>query len=83
MKKLKLNASAFQAGEALTRTELKKVLGGLGSSNGSGGCCAHNENWSNYQCGYPDAQQAQNAASLAAQQDTAHHYYWCCDSCSH
>jgi len=31
MKKLKLNASAFQNGEVLTRSQLKKVLGGTGS----------------------------------------------------
>ncbi|NQX40833.1 hypothetical protein HQN84_18435 [Pedobacter steynii] len=78
-----MNASAFQAGEALTRSELKKVLGGMGSTGSKDGCCAHNADWSNYQCGYPDAQQAENAASIAAQQDPNpdHHYYWCCQSC--
>ena len=36
MKKLSLNASAFQKGEILTRAQLKKVLGGSGSGGGSG-----------------------------------------------
>jgi len=34
MKKLSLNASALHKGEVLTRTQLKKVSGGVGS----GGC---------------------------------------------
>jgi hypothetical protein len=34
MKKLSLNASAFQKGEVLTRSQLKKVLGGNGSGGG-------------------------------------------------
>lgn len=33
MKKLRLNASAFQKGEALTRSQLKKALGGGGSTD--------------------------------------------------
>ena len=37
MKKLKLNVLAFQKGEVLTRSQLKKVLGGSGSDDGSGG----------------------------------------------
>ncbi|SMC61087.1 hypothetical protein [Pedobacter nyackensis] len=37
MKKLSLNASAFQKGEVLTRSQLKQVLGGDGSEeDGSG-----------------------------------------------
>ncbi|SMC61102.1 hypothetical protein [Pedobacter nyackensis] len=41
MKKLSLNASAFQKGEVLTRSQLKQVLGGNGSEeDGSGdGTC--------------------------------------------
>jgi hypothetical protein len=40
MKKLSLNALAFQKGEVLTRSQLKKVLGGSGSGTGSGrGVC--------------------------------------------
>lgn len=61
----------------LTRDQMKQVKGGSG---GSGGCCAHNADWTQSQCGYPDAGQAQNAASSAAQQ-SGNHYYWCCQSC--
>jgi len=39
MKKLKLNASAFQNGEVLTRMQLKNVLGGSGSGSGGTGLC--------------------------------------------
>ncbi|WP_316838180.1 hypothetical protein [Pedobacter nutrimenti] len=35
MKKLKLNALALQTGEVLSRSQLKKVLGGSGSSSGA------------------------------------------------
>ncbi|PTS91597.1 hypothetical protein DBR11_28690 [Pedobacter sp. HMWF019] len=34
MKKMSLNAFAIQNGEVLTRSQLKKVLGGSGSGNG-------------------------------------------------
>lgn len=37
MKKLSLNAAAFQKGEVLTRGQLKKIKGG--DSSGSGGQC--------------------------------------------
>lgn len=37
MKKLKLNALAFNKGEVLSRTQLKNILGGSGSA-GSGPC---------------------------------------------
>lgn len=35
MKKLKLTAIKFHEGEVLTRTQLKKVMGGYGSSTGN------------------------------------------------
>lgn len=57
----------------LSRDQMKQIKGGSG-------CCAHNSDWSQSQCGYPDAGQAQNAASSAAQQ-SGNHYYWCCQSC--
>jgi hypothetical protein len=37
MKKLSLNASVFQKGEVLTKSQLKKVLGGDGSGTEPGG----------------------------------------------
>lgn len=36
MKKISLNISAFNKGEVLTRAQLKKVMGGDGSGEGSG-----------------------------------------------
>lgn len=36
MKKLKLTTSVFDKGEVLTRTQLKKILGGDGSGDGGG-----------------------------------------------
>ncbi len=42
MEKLKLSTSAFQKGEVLTRSQLKKVLGG--ELSGSGGLCT---DWAN------------------------------------
>ncbi|NQX38853.1 hypothetical protein SAMN05421820_102787 [Pedobacter steynii] len=41
MKKLKLGASVFQKEEALTRTQLKKVLGGSGSEDPNGKCLVY------------------------------------------
>lgn len=41
MKKLKLNSNAFDKGEVLTRSQLKKVMGGDGSG-GAGGNCSIN-----------------------------------------
>ncbi len=48
MTKLKLNL-AHEAGEVLTREELKKVLGGTGSGSGSEGGC----NWYKCVCSEP------------------------------
>ena len=39
MKKLKLNALAFQSGEVLTRIQLKNVLGGSDPGSGGGPDC--------------------------------------------
>lgn len=39
MKKLNLNSSVFQTGEVLSRSQLKKVLGGYGDYGG-GACLA-------------------------------------------
>ncbi len=39
MKKLTLTPNAFDKGEVLTRTQLKKVMGGSGSGSGHG--CTH------------------------------------------
>ncbi|TCD27789.1 hypothetical protein EZ456_07525 [Pedobacter psychrodurus] len=39
MKKLILNPSSFNQGEVLTRAQLKKVMGGLGSESGTPGSC--------------------------------------------
>jgi len=37
MKKLSLNSLTYEKGEVLTRTQLKKVLGGFGSDDWGGG----------------------------------------------
>lgn len=50
MKKLKLGASVFQKEEALTRSQLKKVLGGDGS-NANGKCLVYCRNSSGVQVG--------------------------------
>ncbi|MCX2495858.1 hypothetical protein OQX63_20355 [Pedobacter sp. PF22-3] len=36
MKKLSLKPNAFDKGEVLTRAQLRKVMGGIGSTNGGG-----------------------------------------------
>lgn len=51
MKKLSLNALAFQKGEVLTRSQLKKVLGGTGSDEGSDDDCPDNECDTDADCG--------------------------------
>ena len=62
----------------LSRAEMKKIMAGSG---GTSGCCAHDENWAHYQCGYSSAQEAQAAASLFAQQNGVRAWY-CCDCSS-
>lgn len=58
MKKLNLNSSVFQAGEVLSRNQLKKVLGGYGDGGygGAGACvaainCGTNDKPRNISCG--------------------------------
>lgn len=50
MKKLNLKPNAVNKGEVLTRAQLKKVMGGMGSEAGSG------DGAGNYKCcyNYPD-----------------------------
>jgi len=80
MKDFKLKTIQVSAKEVLTRMQMKNVVGGLASASGSGGCCAHNADWSNSQCGYSSASEAQSAASSWAS-TTGSHGYWCCQSC--
>lgn len=40
MRKLNLDSSVFRAGEVLSRSQLKKVLGGYGGYEGPGACTA-------------------------------------------
>jgi hypothetical protein len=76
MKKLKLNLQQFEGAEVLTRSQLKKVLGGGGGDGtGSGGNCqalvSGNEGGTVVLEGM-DASTAQNVADMI---------HWCCDSC--
>jgi len=50
MKKLKLKALEFGATEALTRAQLKKVLGGGGSGSGGGYCVFTSDCQSGFHC---------------------------------
>jgi hypothetical protein len=67
--------------EKLSRAEMKNVLGGVAAPPTGGDCCAHNASWSQSNCGYPSASQAEAAATSAAEQDPSQHWYWCCASC--
>ncbi|WP_316838187.1 hypothetical protein [Pedobacter nutrimenti] len=69
MKKLSLNTSAFHKGEVLTRSQLKKVLGGDGSGGGSGVTCHVTIKEGCF--GYPGPGPTYTGASAAAAQT------WC------
>lgn len=43
MKKLKLNRNTFAGAEVLTRLQLKKVMGGNGSTTTGVGCSSHSD----------------------------------------
>ena len=97
MKKLSLNPASFQKGEVLSRSELKKVLGGVvedggEEGGGGGGTCGVNF-WdthgtkSEYLRGLSKSVAQSEAASLNSNhqgyctQDCNAHYTWCCASC--
>ena len=81
MKKLKLDLQSLNA-EVLTRSQLKQILGGDGSSGGSGspfpgGCCVHTSSWNGYQCSLN-----YNAAQTLFDNGNGGWDNWCCDSCA-
>lgn len=66
MKTVKMSLVNIQG--KLSRTEMKKVVGGVGT------CCAHNSDWSAYTCGLSKAQAQDNVYDGPFSN-------WCCDSC--
>ena len=80
MKKLKLEELNLGYAEVLSREELKKVLGGMGSGGSGGGsgagcCCAHGSynGFDVYYCGMHKDSAQQKAQEIDGK--------WCCDSC--
>lgn len=59
-------------GNALSREQAKKVIGG-------GTCCAHSADWRYQSCNLSSEVAQARAAEYAM--ETGFHGYWCCSSC--
>ncbi len=72
-------------GTALSRNEMKMVVGGFEDETEDGGgsepgtCCAHNADWSYQSCGISMGTAQARASQYA--QGSGQHGYWCCSSC--
>ena len=62
-------------GRSLTKSEQKMIGGGLNAP--AANCCAHTANWTQYQCGYSSASEAQAAATTFVLQGGGRAWYCC------